>query len=127
MPILHNDGDLDNISSYNDVLKMIENKEGNRKAQAHEYYDGRRAQRKKCFFALQTFYPIFTCIFFSVWIVTFLDNADKNIFALMGYIQADWSNTVPDKQAFNSGNFDSRPFNDLIVLDANLTGQNECP
>jgi hypothetical protein len=45
----------------------------------------------------------------------------------MSFIESDWINYEFENIEFNSGNTDARPFNDIIVLEANITGTNECP
>jgi hypothetical protein len=52
-PLSFNEDDEDKIEkceTWEQVIKVIEKKEQSRKKQPEEYYEGRRAFRKKCFF-----------------------------------------------------------------------------
>ena len=74
-------------------------------------------------------------VFFIGFIIYFVGREDKNMGIIMNILQADWEDTVDtnlDYQNVNNGMIDSRPFNDLLVMDANISINgsyvyNRCP
>jgi len=68
--------------------------------------------------------------------ISYITSIDKNQIALFDSVFADWNNVPYDGDKFNVGSSKSMAFNELIVLDANLTTKdgkkqgpvvNKCP
>ena len=81
---------------------------------------------------IQIIYPFVSGILFIFYMVNFLTDIKFTRRVLIERVSSDWHNTYTEfaYPELNYGNQDSIPFNDLIVLDANLTDANavnECP
>ena len=113
-----------------DIIIEIDRAESKRKKEPQEFYEGRRGGRKKFFFMLQTIYPIFYGLVAIVFYINFLSKFTKQQTQILKRVSTDWHNGKFEFPEFNNGDRESLPFNDILIMDANMTAgdhMNRCP
>ena len=129
-PLMLEEGDFKNCKTLEDIIIEIDKKESRRKKEPQEFYEGRRGGRKKFFFLLQTFYPIFYSCCAIVFYINYLSKITPQQNQILNRVITDWHNGKFEFPQFNNGDRESLPFNDILILPANMTGkagENKCP
>lgn len=95
---------------------------------AKYYYEGKGAKRKRCFFCLEIFYPLFISVVLVMFLFLFMNNLKKDSL-IYEKVAHDWTGRAGSLIDIMNGDrtLDVLPINDILVLsqEDNLPGSNE--